>query len=698
MSREQFRDKFQKEYRAENVAIESADTMADIQAIPTGILSFDTSTGIGGFPRGRIVEVFGPESGGKSLLTLIATAYAQRNFNSSALYLDIEGGTPREWLETLGINLENFDIIPTGLSAEQNMDAIIMAIEEKCYDYIIVDSVAGMVSSAELSGDIDKNYMAELARAMSKGLKKIVAILGGVDPAKAPACIFINQVREKPGVMYGCFHYDSRVVLADGTTQRIGEIVNKQLPVEVLSNCNGKIIPKKVIGWHRNGIAEKFLKFTVKDFSGAGRRRFLCTPNHLIRTDKNTWVAAHDIKINDQVQSYAQKILTPEHIQIITGSVLGGGSLLGNSHAFTGTYREDHCLKQSDYLKWKADLLEPLITQFVIKSDRVSLNSKSLLELGELRKKLYKNRKKIFTPEIAQSLNWLGIAIWFMDDGTFYKTSRGGYNAELCIAGYDNTSINNIRAFFAQKLGHLPYYLSKIRTIRFLAKERNLLFKKIAKFVPPCMQYKLSKEFQGQFIPQSTIQLDVRNVPIYTQVLDIETVTNKPSMQKFDITVADSHNYFINNVNVHNSPETTPGGRALKFYSSQRFRVTKKSQSEVTEAGDIAGHAVVVKNVKNKLGPPKREGEFFIHYTKGVDITKSIMTMAKQRGLYEKQGQKYILHLDVDMPFDTVGSIKEMISSDLNFQTKVYNFLMQNYIGKMPAIKNTIDEFENEFK
>jgi len=347
--RQKFQDAFQAKYKKEGVIIQTATSAESAQAIPTGILSLDTATGIGGFPRGRVIEIFGPESSGKSLLSLCAVAYAQKMFGATALYFDVEGGTPTNWLQTLGINLSNFDIVPAGLTAEQNYDAMVEAIKSKVYDYIIVDSLAAMVPRAELEGTIDKSYMAEAARASSKGIRKIIATLGAMKGG--PCCIFINQTRMKPGVMWG-------------------------------------------------------------------------------------------------------------------------------------------------------------------------------------------------------------------------------------------------------------------------------------------------------------------------------------------------------------NPEDTPGGKALKFYSAQRYRVNKKSQSQVTENGDVVGHSIQVKNKKNKLGPPQREGEFFINYTKGLDTVKSMMTMLKDRKMYTKKGQQYILTLgDENMEFDTVTAIKEALM-DSEFQKKVYSVLMIKYIGTRtdaPDTDNSVKEFENDF-
>ena len=117
---------------------------------------------------------------------------------------------------------------------------------------------------------------------MSQALRKLT---GGLSKSNTVA-VFINQLREKIGVMYGCFSYNARVVLADGTTEKIGKIVNQKLPVEVLSYdaTTGAMVPKRVVSWFDNGKTEEFLQITVAKPDKNGRAQFACTPNHLIRT------------------------------------------------------------------------------------------------------------------------------------------------------------------------------------------------------------------------------------------------------------------------------------------------------------------------------------------------------------------------------------------------------------------------------
>lgn len=204
MSRQSFKDKFQKKYSREIVTPDPAHPRP-VNVIPTGILALDYASGIGGFPRGKVVEVFGPESGGKSLMCLSALAFAQRTMGATGLYFDIEGGTPETWMATLGLDLSKTDVVQGDLSAEQNFDVLTEAITDGDYDYIIIDSVAALLPGVEQEGSVDQNYMGTLARPMSTGLKKICNTLASVlvEGKKAPCVIFINQIRHKIGVMFG---------------------------------------------------------------------------------------------------------------------------------------------------------------------------------------------------------------------------------------------------------------------------------------------------------------------------------------------------------------------------------------------------------------------------------------------------------------------------------------------------------------
>ena len=165
----------------------------------TGIITIDIASGIGGFPQGNMVEVFGPESSGKSLLVLQAMGHAQKKYNKPSVYFDLEFGTPKEWMETYGIDISMIEAPGGNLSAEKAFDMALDFVRSGLYAYVVVDSVVGLVPEAELEGNMGDQQMAALARIMGKGLRKIAPEL-----SKTETClIFINQVRDAVGVMWG---------------------------------------------------------------------------------------------------------------------------------------------------------------------------------------------------------------------------------------------------------------------------------------------------------------------------------------------------------------------------------------------------------------------------------------------------------------------------------------------------------------
>ena len=136
-----------------------------------------------------------------------------------------------------------------------------MLIRSGALDIIVIDSVAALVPRAEIEGEMGDSHVGLQARLMSQALRKITGALSN----SGTTAIFINQLREKIGVMFGCFSYDTRVTLADGTQEKIGKIVNQKLDVEVLSYDPepDEIVPKQVVNWFDNGPTEEFLQFTV---------------------------------------------------------------------------------------------------------------------------------------------------------------------------------------------------------------------------------------------------------------------------------------------------------------------------------------------------------------------------------------------------------------------------------------------------
>jgi recombination protein RecA len=174
-----------------------SDHFAKIEGIPTGSLSLDLALGGFGLPRGRIVEIFGPESSGKSTLALHVVANAQRA-GGIAAYIDAEHALDPSWAQKLGVNLQTL-LVSQPSSGEEAMNITEMLIKSNAVDIVVIDSVAALVPQKELEGDIGDTHVGLQARLMSQSLRKLT---GAIAKSKT-AVIFINQIREKIGVMFG---------------------------------------------------------------------------------------------------------------------------------------------------------------------------------------------------------------------------------------------------------------------------------------------------------------------------------------------------------------------------------------------------------------------------------------------------------------------------------------------------------------
>jgi recombination protein RecA len=174
----------------------SRDTV-DVPTIPTGALSIDWALGVGGFPRGRIIEVFGPESSGKTTLTLHAIAEAQRR-GGIAAFIDAEHAMDPEYSRKLGVDIDNL-LVSQPDSGEQALEILEVLVRSGALDICVVDSVAALVPRAELEGEMGDSHVGLHARLMSQALRKLT---GHVSKSKT-CLVFINQIREKIGVMFG---------------------------------------------------------------------------------------------------------------------------------------------------------------------------------------------------------------------------------------------------------------------------------------------------------------------------------------------------------------------------------------------------------------------------------------------------------------------------------------------------------------
>src|SRR5438067_1892258 len=172
-------------------------TMA-IEAISTGALSLDLALGVGGLPRGRVVEIYGPESSGKSTLAMHVVAEAQRNGGICA-YIDAEHAMDPVYARAIGVNVDDL-LISQPDTGEQALEIADMLIRSGALDVLVIDSVAALTPRAEIEGEMGDSHVGLQARLMSQALRKLTATLNKANTI----AIFINQLREKIGVLYGC--------------------------------------------------------------------------------------------------------------------------------------------------------------------------------------------------------------------------------------------------------------------------------------------------------------------------------------------------------------------------------------------------------------------------------------------------------------------------------------------------------------
>jgi len=213
-----------------------------VDVIPTGCLALDAALGVGGYPRGRVIEIYGPESSGKTTMALHAVAEAQR-LGGQAAFVDAEHALDPVYAENLGVDVENL-LVSQPDSGEQALEVVDMLTRSGALDIIVIDSVAALTPKAELEGDMGDSHMGLHARLMSQALRKLT---GSISRSKT-TIVFINQIRMKIGVMFGNpetttggnalkFYASVRLdVRRTGSIKKGDEVLGNETKVKVVKN------------------------------------------------------------------------------------------------------------------------------------------------------------------------------------------------------------------------------------------------------------------------------------------------------------------------------------------------------------------------------------------------------------------------------------------------------------------------------
>ncbi len=651
---------------------------APMEVIPTGSIALDVALGIGGLPRGRVVEIYGPEGSGKTSLALHAVANAQKN-GGIAAFIDAEHALDPEYAKKLGVDTDGL-LVSQPDTGEQALEIADMLIRSGAIDVVVIDSVAALVPRAEIEGEMGDSHVGLQARLMSQALRKLAGALNNTNTT----AIFINQLREKVGVMFGCMSYSTRVTLADGTQEKIGKIVNQCLDVEVLSYDpeTGRAVPRRIVNWFNNGPAERFLQFTVAKSGGNGRAQFAATENHLVRTPGG-WREAGELIAGDRVLLAEPRKLSGQQLQLVLGALMGGGSLSPNTRGRPGTrFRMGHGAAQAAYLDWKVGLLGNVgCSRASSAKGAVFADLSPLPELAELQEAVYfGDGQKHLSWEYLKALTPFALAVWYMDDGCFTlrsegvqeRTQGGSGRTEICVQAMSPGSRERLADYLRDTHGLDVKVVERgsrrQAILQFTTAASEKFQRLVAPYVHPSMEYKLLPRFRGQF----SVEPEFTEPGMYlapTKILDVHVKPPMRSMNRFDIEVEGLHSYFVDGVMVHNSPETTSGGRALKFYASVRLDVRRiETLKDGTEA---VGSRTRVKVVKNKLAPPFKTAECDILFGLGISREGGLIDLGVEQSIVRKSGAWYTYE------GDQLGQGKE----------NARNFLREN-----PDVANEIEK------
>ena len=235
-------EKIEKEHGKGTIMKMGEENVEDVSVIPSGSIGLNLALGVGGYPRGRIIEIYGPESIGKTTLAIHAIAEAQKAGGIAAI-IDAEHAFDRFYAEKLGVDIDNL-LISQPDSGEQALEVADQLIRSSAIDIIVIDSVAALTPKAELEGDMGDNKVGLQARLMSQALRKLTASINKTNTT----CIFINQLREKIGVMFGSpetttggnalkFYASVRLDIRKSTPIKDGDnVLGNQTKVKVVKN------------------------------------------------------------------------------------------------------------------------------------------------------------------------------------------------------------------------------------------------------------------------------------------------------------------------------------------------------------------------------------------------------------------------------------------------------------------------------
>lgn len=516
----------------------------------------------------------------------------------------------------------------------------IPAPDGKLQAVVLLDSYPGMLPE-KLDTDDPNSAIGAQARMFSDQIKRIK----GKFKAKRVALLGINQLRDKPMVMFGCFFYTSKVLLANGKTEMIGKIVNSKMPVEVMSYNveTQKFEPKKVVGWYNNGnaVPGEFMTLRVMAGKAHGCNEIKCTRGHqILDHDTGKFKAAEEFQLGDSLVTFAEiEKFNSDQLQLIYGSILGDGSVHQSQNGKVAL-RFGHNVKQSQYIGWKHTMLHEVAASAELKSNSdgtvLSFGTKPLCNKFLRKLAVEANVDKGFRTysglpkRVLNKLDLRGLAVWYQDDGTFYASKPGPNGGQYWQVGISCKRLDKSdRQALACKIRDLTGVEFAVNDSGLLLCDKEMIrtfHDAIAPYMVEELKYKCYDGVTGvATYVWNTKTKETVTVPFPATVVEIRNFEPYPGMSKgkYDLQVEGNHTYIVENCVVHNSPHYEPGGNALKFFSDVRLQATPRALSGVPEAkgkgyneeedsvthkGSDTYRYIHLRAAKNKLSQPGGEG------------------------------------------------------------------------------------------
>lgn len=603
----------------------------------TGSLTLDMALGVGGLPYGRIVEIFGPESSGKTTMMLHVIAAAQKEGKTCA-FIDAEHAFDPVYAQALGVDIKSLYFSQPD-DGETALNIAEILVNSGAMDVIVIDSVAALTPRSEIDGEMGDSHVGLQARMMSQALRKLTPTV----KKNNTLIVFINQIRMKIGVMFGCLHAKNKITFTDGRNFTIKEIVENRIEGNVWSynEKTHQMEAKPIIDWHYNGDVNShrdYLKITAQNPKTKEKSKVYVTKNHEILTQKG-WIEAQNLNIGDTVYNNS-----PSNYDNVFGFIQG---CLASGYA---SVNMDYQLEfekiphlPEKYVNWKKQKMlgNEKNQQFVLSS--IITDENDLLKIFEVSNNIISD---------------LAMSVWFTENGFLDEDDEFHLLVNL-----DDVVLATKLSLLLNQNNYPNKVVSSDDKYQILFTDSQKLIAVLSKYgnlevlnelyglqdLVSYFNWKGLLHVNQEHVKASKLEEYLASDNV-SEVIKIEYMSKKSfnhEFGKYDITVKDNHNYLVGSSNptstggiiVHNSPETTTGGNALKFYASVRLDIRRTGQ--IKKGDEVVGNETKVKVIKNKVAPPYKEANFEIIYGKGVNISAEILDLSVKLGLVDKSGAWY---------------------------------------------------------